>query len=320
MKEPWFWRDETIAARVAATALAPAAVIYDASQTIRAAIARPTAVDAPVICIGNATVGGAGKTPFALALFDLLKDHGVNAHFATRGFGGALTGPVRVELQHAARDVGDEALLLAARGPTFVAKSRLQGVKAAAVGADVVIMDDGHQNPTVKKRVSLLLVDAADPAGDARVFPAGPLREPLPRAIGRADAIVAVGDAAVNFATDDKPLYRVHRMIETSAATGKFIAFCGIGRPNQFFAALEAKGFSLVRRISFPNHHPYRAADLRGLRAEADRTGAALMTTEKDFVRLGENERAGIDVAKLKLIFDEPRRIGDFVLSAIGRP
>lgn len=318
MKEPWFWRDESIAARAAAAAMTPAALAYDGAQRLRAAVARPAKISAPVICIGNATLGGTGKTPFALMLQRLLSDYGVKAHFLSRGYGGALKGPLRVLPQHTAQDVGDEPLLLAAAAPTWIARTRAAGAAAAARCAEAIIMDDGFQNPTVAKAFSVLLVSADDP-GDARVFPAGPMREPLARAIARADAVVIVGEGAPKLDTGEAPVFRVTTAIDTGIAPQKCAAFCGIANPERFFKDLEARGFTLTARAAFADHHPYTDAELAALRKRARRDGAALITTEKDFVRLPAEARDGVAVARLTMSVDDPERLTALVLSKIGR-
>lgn len=318
MKEPWFWRDKSIAARAAAAAMAPAALAYDGAQVLRAAVSKPAKTSAPVICIGNATLGGTGKTPFALMLQRLLSDRGVKAHFLSRGYGGTLKGPLRVLPQHTAQDVGDEPLLLAAAAPTWIAKDRAAGAAAAARCADLIIMDDGFQNPTVKKRVSVLLVSAGDPCGNGRVFPAGPMREPLARALARADAVVITGEGAPELDAA-VPVFRATTSIDVDTAPQKCVAFCGIANPERFFKDLEARGFTLTARAAFADHHPYTDGDLAALRKKARREGAALITTEKDFVRLPPDARDGVAVARLTMSVDDPEGLAALVLSKIGR-
>ena len=248
MKEPWFWRERSIAARAAAAAMTPAALLYDGAQRLRAVVSNPAKISAPVICIGNATLGGTGKTPFALLLQRLLRDRGLKAHFLSRGFGGALRGPLRVLPQHGAQDVGDEPLLLAAEAPTWIARNRAAGAAAAARCADIIIMDDGFQNPTIKKRVSILLVSAADPCGNGQVFPAGPMREPLARAVARADALIIIGDGAPEIEFGGAPVFRAATSIDPAIAPQKSVAFCGIANPERFFKDLEARGFTLTAK------------------------------------------------------------------------
>ena len=319
MQEPWFWRDKSLAARAAALMLTPAALIYDVGRRARAAMATPNVVAAPVVCVGNATLGGVGKTPFALMLHALLKARRLDAHFQSRGYGGSLKGPVRVNNLHTAQDVGDEALLLAAAGPTFVAKSRAEGVRAAAdAGASAIVMDDGFQNPSVRKDFSILLLDASDIAGNGRTFPAGPLREPLSGAVGRADAIVFAGFGKPTLQTD-KPIFRARSHIEPTIGAQPVVAFCGIGRPTRFFASLESAGFTLAGKRAFPDHHVYQPAELSALRATAAKAGAPLITTEKDFVRLDAASREDLAVAKLIMTVDDPERLTALVLEKIGR-
>ena len=176
MKEPWFWRSHSTAANLAKIFCLPASFFYDAGQRARAAFANPPKVQSPVICVGNATVGGVGKTPLARTLHRLLTDQGVDAHFQTRGFGGALSGPTQVNAsKHNAEMVGDEPLLLAQQGPVWVSKNRARGVAAAAdAGAEAIITDDGFQNPTVHKSFSILVVGGRDEFGNRAIFPAGP--------------------------------------------------------------------------------------------------------------------------------------------------
>ncbi len=330
MKEPWFWRDQSLAARAAASAMTPASLLYDLAQRLRAAIVTPRDAGAPVICVGNATLGGSGKTPFALLLRRLLNERGVTAHFSSRGYGGALSGPVRVTAAHTAEEVGDEALLLAAAAPTWIAKNRAAGARAAAgAGAGAVIMDDGFQNPTVKKHVSILLVSVADLSGNGRVFPAGPLREPFARAIARADIVVVVhrehpfgaprdaASALIEKAGRGSRIYHAHTAIDPSIAPGKAVAFCGIAHPERFFESLERSGFVLTSRIAFADHHPFTTANLAELRRRTADENAALITTEKDFVRLERGARDGIAIARLRLEVDQPEYLAGDVLETI---
>lgn len=319
MKEPWFWRDTGWAASAVAAALSPASFIYDLGQRARSALARPLAAGTPVICIGNATLGGVGKTPFALMLQQLLLAHGLDAEFQTRGHGGALRGPVLVGDHHTADEVGDEPLLLAGQASTWVARNRAAGVAAAARGgAKAIIMDDGFQNPSIRKDFSVLLIDAADPAGNNRVFPAGPLREPLTRAAGRSNAIVLVGRGEATASEFDRPVFRASRIVETSITPRKAVAFCGVGAPRRFFAELEAKGFTLVARKAFADHHRYSAAEIDGLKRSAADLGATLITTEKDYVRLSRDARDGIAAARLRLSLDRPEAFVRLVLADTG--
>lgn len=319
MKEPWFWRDEGLAARLATAAMTPAAILYDLGQRLRTAAASPQHVGAPVICIGNATLGGVGKTPLALMLQSMLKEHRVSACFVSRGYGGSLKGPLRVMPHHAAEDVGDEPLMLAAAAPTWIASNRAAGVRAASGDGDVVIMDDGFQNPTVRKDLSILMIDSDNPPRNARIFPAGPMREPLTRAISRAGMIVVVGSGDPPLDPIGRPVFRATSSIDLAIAPQRVLAFCGIANPHRFFKSLEAMGFQLTASIAFPDHHFFRDVELKDLRRKAEAAGAALITTEKDYVRLAADARGGIDVAKLKMSIDNAERFSSTVLAAVGR-
>ncbi len=316
MNEPWFWRENSMAARAARMMLTPAALLYDAGQQVRTAFARPVDPGVPVLCVGNATTGGVGKTPFALMLQRLLAADGVEAAFVSRGYGGTLTGPVRVTPQHTAQDVGDEPLLLASAAPTWIAKNRAAGAVAAAkAGAKLLIMDDGFQNPTVKKTLSFLLL-----GGDEHhlaPFPAGPLREPMARAIARADAVVEASLPSSPPGPAEGRFY-THTDISPTIAPQPVIAFCGIARPERFFHSLEAKGFTLAGRAAFPDHYAFSAGDVADLRARAKAASAALITTEKDLVRLAAAEREGIAVARLTMSVDDPQRLVRFIRERIS--
>lgn len=285
---------------------------------MRMRFAQPVDPGAPVICVGNASVGGTGKTPFCLLLHRLLAGEGVDAAFLTRGYRGRLRGPATVTDQHGAADVGDEALLLAAAGPTWVAKDRSAGaVAAVAGGARLIIMDDGFQNPRVKKTASFLLA-SGDEASLAR-FPAGPMRERFEDALARADAVVirAGDDPPSNLF--DKPLFRMSSETRLPIPPQPIVAFCGIARPDRFFDALRLKGFALKAEVAYPDHHAFSADDLQHLRARAIEARAVLVTTEKDIVRLAPPDRTDTVTAQLALTIDDPQRLVRFLREKIAR-
>lgn len=289
---PWFWRGDTGLARFVSAALLPVAHLYDTGQRLRWRVASPKPARRPVICIGAATVGGAGKTPCALLVARLLAAEGVAIQFQTRGYGGALKGPVKVDpSRHRAGDVGDEALLLACAAPVWAAKSRADGVAAAIDdGAGAVIMDDGFQNPTVAKTISLLIIDEADIDAGKRVLPAGPMREPADRAAARADIVLLTGTHAKSHTpsspSTSAPTFNAWLTPVDPPAPTRVIAFCGIGRPKSFFDTLRGLGFDVAGEVAFPDHHPYTHHDIRALTALSNDAKAPLITTEKDRVRL----------------------------------
>lgn len=296
--EPRFWRERSLTARLLAAGLSPLSAVYDAAQRLRHATTLGLRADAPVFCAGGATLGGAGKTPFALLLAARLKALGQSPWFLTRGYGGTLSGPVLANpCVHAAAEIGDEALLLAAAGPTIVSRDRAMGARLAA-GADAVILDDGHQNPSLRKDCAFVVMPAVNPFGNRRVFPAGPLREPVGRALARADAAVIVGDGPLpaepilrRFAGQ---VFRARLELDNPPRSARVTAFAGVGSPSRFFDLLQRSGFEVVSRHAFPDHHPYTADDLGALREAAARDSAALITTSKDFVRLAAADREGV--------------------------
>ncbi|MEL6507043.1 MAG: tetraacyldisaccharide 4'-kinase [Pseudomonadota bacterium] len=306
-RDPWFWHEETWAAQMVRTALRPLGALYNAVSTGRLGRTKTQPIEnCAIICIGNASLGGVGKTPFAIALYRLLNDHLGPEHqigFLTRGYGGTLAGPLRVDAdQHTAQMVGDEALLLARYGPVWLARDRTVGAHfAARQGARCLISDDGYQNPNLPKDLSILLVPVPIPA-QAAVFPAGPLREPVAQAARRADIIVFItedGDEAFPAPTDQslvRTLTADHlagrAWLSPVSGTTNFetpmVGFCGIGNPDRFQRTLTAAGITLADFIAFPDHYPYNEEDLKALRARAKRYGASLITTQKDHVRVPE--------------------------------
>ncbi len=317
MSEPWFWRSTSIAAQAVRATLAPASLLYGAGQSMRIRLARPIDPGAPVICVGNAVVGGAGKTPFCLLLHRLLAAEGIAASFLIRGYRGALRGPVIVTDRHDAAEVGDEALLLAAAGRTWVAKDRAAGaLAAAAAGAQLLIMDDGFQNPRIRKTVSFLL--ASGDEFSSATFPAGPLRERFENAMARADALVFRAGANPPPSKSGIPAFAISSDTLLPIPPQPVVAFCGIARPERFFSALRLKGFALTAEVAYPDHHAFSVDDLQRLRARARDTKAVLVTTEKDFVRLGAADRVNIVTARVSLTVDEPKRLVRFVRERIG--
>lgn len=308
MRAPAFWwRPPGLAAR----ALAPLGALYRAATARRLARGQGHRAGVPVICVGNIAVGGTGKTPVVVALVDRLSDRVV--HVVTRGYGGSLEGPVRVDpARHMAAETGDEPLLLAAFAPVWVAKDRAAGVRAAEdAGAEVIVLDDGHQNPAVAKDLSLVVADARRGFGNGRVLPAGPLREPVEVGLSRADLLVSIGDAAAQAAfRPETAVPRVEAEIRP-LLTGmdwagmRVLAFAGIGEPEKFFRTLEGLGATIVRRVPLDDHQPFSPALLARLEADAAREGAQLVTTEKDAVRLPPEMRPKVLTLVVRLVWTD---------------
>lgn len=305
MRSPDFWGEK---AGLVAGLLAPIGAAWDAASRLRRAVTRPYRAPVPVICVGNLVAGGSGKTPVVLSLAGMLP----GAHAVTRGYGGSLHGPMRVTPSHGATETGDEALLLAARLPCWVARDRAAGIRAAvAAGATAILLDDGFQNPTIAKDLSLVVVDTGFGFGNRRVIPAGPLRERIAPGLARADAVVLIGNGP-----DPEGLYGQKILRADLAPTGggelvgkPVVAFAGIGRPEKFFATLRTLGAVVADTREFPDHHPFRPAELAELRNEAARQGAILVTTAKDWVRLTPSERGGIAVVEVEIVWREPEML-----------
>lgn len=301
------------------TLLTPVSWIWALATARRIARGRPADPGIPVICVGNVTMGGAGKTPVARAIVALLRSRGLRPHILSRGHGGRLTGPVRVDpAVHTAADVGDEALMMAADAPVWVARDRAAGARAAAGdGAGVIVMDDGHQNPSVAKTLSLVVVDGETrddewPFGDGAVFPAGPMREPLTAGLARADAVVLLlpadlaapdGDLLALFA--GKPVLIARLEPAAPPPPGPQIAFAGIGKPWKMERALKAAGCDLVDFAPLPDHEPIAEETLKFLADRAAALGAGLVTSEKDWVRLSSAWRERVVAWPVRARFED---------------
>ena len=307
MRAPEFWTSGTLAAKTCAALLSPCGALYGASVRLREYHARPYRARARVICVGNLTAGGSGKTPVAIALGDLLADHG-NIIFLTRGYGGRLDGPVVVDAsRHTARDTGDEPLLLARHHRTIVARDRAAGARLADTnGADFIIMDDGFQNFRLAKDYSLLVVDGESGFGNGKLIPAGPLREPVHAGLARANAIVLTGSGDPALPPFNGPILRARFVPENLdyMRGRKVMAFAGIGRPGKFFSMLSENGVELIGARAFPDHHMFTRREVAELKNQATNSNALLVTTEKDFVRLDPSQRDGIETIAIHASFD----------------
>jgi tetraacyldisaccharide 4'-kinase len=326
MREPGFWHRPS---SLLSLLLLPLAALYGAVAARRL---QREGFDAgiPVLCVGNYHVGGAGKTPMVLALTRMLRELGETPVVLSRGYGGRLHGPIRVDPErHAAVDVGDEPLMLARTVPVVVARDRIEGVALArSQGASVILMDDGFQNPAIAKDASLIVIDGDRGLGNGRVFPAGPLRAPLPPQLARTDALIVVGDGtaaapvAAAIAALGKPVLSAHlRADDASVASlsGKrVLAFAGIGDPARFFRTLRAGGIEVVRERAFADHHPFSKDEIETLVAEAKRDALTPVTTEKDLARLHSGGRLApyaqdIMPFAVTLEFDDAAKLRTFV-------
>jgi tetraacyldisaccharide 4'-kinase len=303
MQAPGFWWRKSGAA---AALLSPLAAIYGSVAGRRLAQSGAHA-GVPVICIGNPTVGGAGKTPTAIAVARLLIGAGERPAFLTRGFGGRLAGPVLVQTSHTANDVGDEPLLLWRVAPTVVSRDRVAGARhAIAAGATVIVMDDGFQNPALAKDLSILVIDGVRGIGNDHVIPAGPLRAPLAPQLERAHAILIVGDGVGAMPATRLPTFRARlapdRIALANLGSRRVLAFAGIGDPQKFFATLAAAGINAQIQRGFADHHRYRADEAAALLAEAERRDLALVTTEKDLARMQGDPALAVLAARVHVL------------------
>jgi tetraacyldisaccharide 4'-kinase len=329
MRAPRFWSNPPEAPGWQARALAPLAMLWTLAGRWRMARGRPARVGVPVICAGNLTAGGTGKTPLVMALVARLEARGALPHVLSRGHGGRLPGPLRVDArQHSAADVGDEPLLLAALVPVWIGADRLASARAAvAAGASVLVMDDGFQNPRLAKDLSIVVVDAVAGFGNGRVIPAGPLREPVAEGLVRADLVLALGpETARARLLADCPALGARPVLAGALEplpTGmdwaglRAFAFAGIGRPEKFFATLRALGADVVATRAFADHAPYDARLLARLAHDARASGAQLVTTEKDAVRLPAAFRATVMVLPVRLDFESEAPL-DAALTRLG--
>ena len=326
MKAPYFWSGtldpySREAAPVTRALLTPFAALYRAITAYKLRRATPLKVAAPVICIGNLTVGGTGKTPLARALRDHLTGASIRAATLSRGHGGKLRGPIRVdENVHTARQVGDEPLMLSQTGEAWISRDRAAGAAAMVEdGVACIIMDDGHQNPGLHKDLSIIVIDAEDPFGNGFIVPKGPLREPVAEGLARADSIVLMQDGPVpaHVKASGLPTYRAALRLAADLPDGPLLAFAGIGRPEKFFDSLRAAGGDIRDTCAYADHHVYTDRDLTFLKALAAEHQASLVTTEKDLARIQKTDRAGISALPARLAFDEAAAPGALIAAVM---
>ena len=314
----WWYATDRRSGSLLRLVLAPISAAWAFATARRMAQGQPVDVGVPVICVGNLTVGGSGKTPIVYELLRRLRERGVDAHALARGHGGRLSGPVRVDPDvHSVADVGDEPLMLAQAAPAWISRDRAAGARAAVVGgAEVIVMDDGHQNPSLKKALALVVVDGETrgewPFGDGAVFPAGPMREPLAKGLARADAVVVL--LPIGLDRPDPGLLRLLgarpvliARLEPAAPppAGPQVGFAGVAKPWKVERALKAAGCDLVDFAPLPDHARLDERLLQALARRADDLGAGLVTTQKDWARLPAPWRGRIAAWPVRARFED---------------
>jgi tetraacyldisaccharide 4'-kinase len=315
MRAPDFWNHNGFLPRL----LTPLGALYAFGGRLKICLTTPQQAPIPVICIGNLVAGGAGKTPVALEIIKRLQGTGLEVHALTRGYGGKERGPLKVEIdRHDASDVGDEALLLARQTRTWVSRDRPAGARAAAAdGADIIVMDDGFQNPSLNKDLSFVVIDSDFGLGNGRVMPAGPLREVARQGLERADAVVLLGNANPALETEIAniavcpvlPAELIPGSAAQEFAGTRVLAFAGIGRPDKFYATLRALSANVMETRNFPDHHPYSGEEIDQLLERAENLNALAVTTEKDAMRLSSNIRSRIAVLPVEVSWRDPDQI-----------
>jgi tetraacyldisaccharide 4'-kinase len=300
----------------------PLGWVYGSIAFIRLKLTPSKKVRVPVICVGNLTLGGVGKTPVVLSLAKFFQGKKIKVGILTRGYGGNLKGPVRVSASHGAQEVGDEPLLLAKNVPTWVSRDRVRGAQAMIrSGIQLILMDDGFQNPRIHKNLNLVVVDGSTGFGNSHVFPAGPLREFCWAGMDRADAFVLMGKDSKVLYNVNKPIFKA-TLVPTSSlpTTQKYFAFAGIGLPSKFFESLKRENVPVVGIESFSDHHPYSEEDFQRLQGKAERLGAKLLTTEKDLMRLTPSQRKLVVSFPIKVKWESMEALEKFLKEKVYDP
>jgi tetraacyldisaccharide 4'-kinase len=314
MKAPQFWYRPP---GILSTSLLPLGWIYSTFASCVRSLKKTQKFPIPIISVGNIVCGGAGKTPVALSLAKLLQRKGLVVHFVTRGYKGNEIGPLQVNSKQTPQEVGDEALLLAQEAPTWVAKSRGDGIaKAIENGAELVILDDGHQTKGLVKDISFVVVDSMQGFGNGYPLPAGPLRETLSEGLRRADGFICIGKNKQAFSL--QPCFKATLELKPLTLPKKrVVAFCGIGFPQKFYQSVKDMNFNLVAEENFPDHYVYKEQDLFRLEKLAQSHNAVLITTRKDWIKIDPSWQERLHVLDMSVQFQDEEELYHFILKKI---
>lgn len=317
MKTPKFWNNKGLIS----TLLLPIGWVYALITSIRMKVIKSNKVNVPVICIGNLTAGGTGKTPVALSIAEILQKHKYNPFFISRGYGGKLKSVLVNSKIHLPEDVGDEPLLLSEQAKVIIDADRYKAAKIAVdMGADTIVMDDGYQNPYLRKNLSFIVIDGGFGLGNERTIPAGPLRENMQNGLKRADAIIIIGQDIKHIAKeiDSLPVFegKMKPTIDT-LKDQKVIAFAGIGRPQKFYDTLLSLDAKIVETIDFPDHHNYQKEELEKIIKKSKALNAKIFTTSKDFVKIPQNMRNHFNVLNIKIKWKNETAFTSFLIDKI---
>lgn len=312
MKTPKYWQSNSFTSKI----LSPLGFLYGLMTQLRLKLKSPHKVSIPVVCIGNITAGGTGKTPVSISIAKLLATEMYNPFFVSRGYGGKLQDVIVNNKKHTAKDVGDEPLLLSKQAPVVVNANRYAAAqKAVEQGADIIIMDDGFQNPSLHKDLSFLVFDGNYGIGNGKIIPSGPLRETLENGTKRADSIIILGKDKHDLAKRcGLPAFFGHtEAVQTTINNQDVVAFAGIGHPQKFYHSLKQQGFNVVKTIDFPDHHFYTREELENIINEAKKLNAQIYTTSKDFVKIPPLYSQDINVLEVAVVWDNPEELISFI-------
>ncbi len=318
MRTPTFWQYNNWIAKL----LTPLGELYALATKTRLRLKKSKKIDTPVICIGNLTAGGTGKTPTAISLAFMLQNAGIYPTFISRGYHGSLQNIQVDSIHHTPQQVGDEPLLLAHIAPTFINADRYQAALMAQNNqAECILMDDGFQNPTLYKDLSLLVIDGATGFGNKKCIPAGPLREHIADGLKRAQAALIIGEDEHNIASSlNIPYFKGKIVPETpNLKNNCVVAFAGIGRPQKFYTSLQELGIEIIKTFDFPDHHYYSENELKELIRYAENNQAELITTSKDFVKIPVSLQPAFKVLDIRIQWENPTELQNFILAHLRK-